>query len=70
MWFVIYSGNIHYMNNDKDPRKITCKICWTPVRITNNMIKMVCMCDDDIRMIPLDRLFDIEYDHLIHQEKN
>ena len=53
------------MNNDKDPKKITCKICWAPVRITNSLIKMVCMCDDEIRFIPLDRINDLEYSHLI-----
>lgn len=56
------------MNND--PKKITCKICWTPVKITNTLIKMACMCDEEIRIIPLDRLNDIEYDHLIRFEKN
>jgi E3 ubiquitin-protein ligase DOA10 len=59
------------MNNDnKDPRKITCKICYTPVKITNNLVKMNCMCNDDIRIIHRDRLLDVEYVHLIHQEKN
>jgi hypothetical protein len=58
------------MNNDKDPRKITCKICWKPVRITNTLVKMTCMCDDEIRTIPIDRIWDLEYDHLIGLEKS
>lgn len=48
-----------------DSKKITCKICYTPTNIQHNVVKMKCMCDDEIRTIPLDRVNDFEYSHII-----
>lgn len=53
---------------NKDPRKITCKICWKPLKISNLTAKLTCMCDDEVRVIPLDRIGDIEYSHVVEYE--
>lgn len=47
---------------------MTCKICWKPFKIKEKVVKLTCMCDEDIRIIPLDRIEDIEYSHLVQYE--
>jgi len=50
------------MGDDESPmniansKKITCKICWKPVKVIKNIIKMTCMCDDENRLIHLDKI--------------
>ena len=56
------------MKNEQDLKKMTCKICWSPMKIKEAVAKLTCMCDDEIRMIPLDRMGDIEYSHLVRFE--
>ena len=53
------------MKNEHDLKKMTCKICWRPMKIKEAVAKLTCMCDDEIRVIPLDRWWDIEYSHLV-----
>lgn len=40
--------------------KLLCKDCHTPARITPSMAYMRCMCDEDIRTVPLFREGDIK----------
>jgi hypothetical protein len=58
MWRIT---NDHMSN----PKKMTCKICWSPLKITSTVAKMTCMCCDEVRIIPLDRLDDMVYSHHI-----
>ena len=53
------------MKNEHDLKKMTCKICWRPMNVKKTVAKLTCMFDDEIRMIPLDRMEDIEYSHLV-----
>jgi hypothetical protein len=49
-------------------KKITCKICYSPLKIMGKVAKLTCMCDEEIRIVPLDKLMGMEYDHLIEYE--
>jgi hypothetical protein len=52
--------------NDKIEKKIWCKICLDPLVVSKTLAKLKCMCDEDVRIIPLDRIFDREFEHLIY----
>lgn len=40
--------------------QLLCKTCHTPVKITKTLAYMRCMCDEDIRTVPLLKEDDIK----------
>lgn len=47
-------------NQDEKKREIACKTCLIPLNVGKTLAKFRCMCDDEIRIIPLERLHEFE----------
>lgn len=52
-------------NQDEKKREIACKMCLVPLNVNKTLAKFRCMCDDEVRIVPLDRIFDFEFEHLL-----
>jgi hypothetical protein len=52
-------------NQDEKKRKIACKMCSVPLNVGKTLAKFRCMCDDDVRIVPLDRIFEFQFEHLL-----
>lgn len=33
---------------------LVCQICCSPVKMTKTHVRFICMCDDEIRVLPLE----------------
>lgn len=53
-------------NQDEIKRKIACKVCLVPLNVGRKLAKFRCMCDDEVRIVPLDRIFEFEFEHLLN----
>lgn len=47
-------------NQDEIKRQIVCKTCLVPLNVGKKLAKFKCMCDDEIRVVPLERLYEFE----------
>lgn len=52
------------------PTQILCKICLTPVKVTDTYIRFVCMCDEDVRTLPKEDIYRDEHNWRIYSLNN
>lgn len=41
--------------------QIICKICFTPVKITDTHIRFQCICDEDVRVLSKEDIYNDEH---------
>jgi hypothetical protein len=52
-------------NQDEKKMEIACKICSMPLNVGRKLAKFRCMCDDEVRIVPLERIYEFEFEHLL-----